>query len=59
VGEGEISESTVGLRAKPALSFQSRDHPPAARGGRVMGGRVLDRIIIGKGRYVSFDDGYW
>jgi DNA repair protein RadC len=28
--------------------------------GEVMGVRVLDHIIIGKGRYVSFvDDGYW
>ena len=28
--------------------------------GDVMGVRVLDHIIIGKGRYVSFvDDGYW
>ncbi len=28
--------------------------------GEIMGVRVLDHIIIGKGRYVSFvDDGYW
>lgn len=28
--------------------------------GEVMGVRVLDHIIVGKGRYVSFvDDGYW
>lgn len=28
--------------------------------GEVMGVRVLDHVIIGKGRYVSFvDDGYW
>jgi DNA repair protein RadC len=28
--------------------------------GEVMGVRVLDHLIIGKGRYVSFvDDGYW
>lgn len=28
--------------------------------GEVMGVRVLDHIVIGKGRYVSFvDDGYW
>ena len=28
--------------------------------GDIMGVRVLDHIIIGKGRYVSFvDDGYW
>ena len=29
-------------------------------GGEVMGVRILDHLIIGKGRYVSFvDDGYW
>jgi DNA repair protein RadC len=28
--------------------------------GEVMGVRVLDHVIVGKGRYVSFvDDGYW
>ena len=28
--------------------------------GEIMGVRVLDHIVIGKGRYVSFvDDGYW
>ena len=28
--------------------------------GELMGVRVLDHIVIGKGRYVSFvDDGYW
>jgi len=28
--------------------------------GDIMGVRVLDHIIIGRGRYVSFvDDGYW
>jgi DNA repair protein RadC len=28
--------------------------------GEVMGVRVLDHLVIGKGRYVSFvDDGYW
>lgn len=28
--------------------------------GDIMGVRVLDHIIIGKGRYVSFvDDGHW
>jgi len=28
--------------------------------GEVMGVRVLDHVVIGKGRYVSFvDDGYW
>jgi DNA repair protein RadC len=28
--------------------------------GELMGVRVLDHIIIGKGKYVSFvDDGYW
>ena len=28
--------------------------------GEVMGVRVLDHIIIGRGKYVSFvDDGYW
>jgi DNA repair protein RadC len=28
--------------------------------GEVMGVRVLDHIIVGKGKYVSFvDDGYW
>ena len=28
--------------------------------GDLMGVRVLDHIVIGKGRYVSFvDDGYW
>jgi DNA repair protein RadC len=28
--------------------------------GEVMGVRVLDHVIIGKGRYISFvDDGYW
>ena len=28
--------------------------------GEVMGVRVLDHIVVGKGRYVSFvDDGYW
>jgi len=27
--------------------------------GEIMGVRVLDHIIIGKGRYVSFVDGYW
>ncbi len=28
--------------------------------GDIMGVRVLDHIVIGKGRYVSFvDDGYW
>jgi DNA repair protein RadC len=28
--------------------------------GEVMGVRVLDHIVIGKGKYVSFvDDGYW
>lgn len=25
----------------------------------LVGVRVLDHIIVGKGRYVSFDDGYW
>ena len=28
--------------------------------GEIMGVRVLDHVVIGKGRYVSFvDDGYW
>jgi len=28
--------------------------------GEMMGVRVLDHVIIGKGRFVSFvDDGYW
>ena len=28
--------------------------------GEVMGVQVLDHLIIGKGRYISFvDDGYW
>jgi hypothetical protein len=28
--------------------------------GDIMGVRVLDHLIIGKGKYVSFvDDGYW
>jgi DNA repair protein RadC len=28
--------------------------------GEIVGVRVLDHIVIGKGRYVSFvDDGYW
>lgn len=28
--------------------------------GELMGVRVLDHVIIGKGRFVSFvDDGYW
>jgi DNA repair protein RadC len=27
--------------------------------GDVMGVRVLDHVIIGKGRYVSMVDGYW
>ena len=28
--------------------------------GEMMGVRVLDHVVIGKGRYVSFvDDGYW
>jgi len=28
--------------------------------GELMGVRVLDHVVIGKGRYVSFvDDGYW
>ncbi len=28
--------------------------------GDIMGVRVLDHVVIGKGRFVSFvDDGYW
>ena len=28
--------------------------------GDIMGVRVLDHVVIGRGRYVSFvDDGYW
>jgi DNA repair protein RadC len=28
--------------------------------GELMGVRVLDHVVIGRGRYVSFvDDGYW
>ena len=28
--------------------------------GELVGVRVLDHVVIGKGRYVSFvDDGYW
>ena len=28
--------------------------------GEIMGVHILDHLIIGKGRYVSFvDDGYW
>jgi len=28
--------------------------------GEMMGVRVLDHVVVGKGRYVSFvDDGYW
>lgn len=28
--------------------------------GEIMGVRVLDHIVIGRGKYVSFvDDGYW
>ena len=40
----------------------SSPEPPSGigRGGDLIGVRVLDHIVIGKGRYVSFvDDGYW
>jgi DNA repair protein RadC len=34
--------------------------PTPARAGELLGVRVLDHVIIGKGRFVSFvDDGYW
>jgi DNA repair protein RadC len=45
---------------QPALSFQRRDHTRQLREvGEIMGVRVLDHIIIGKGRYCSFVDRYW
>jgi len=59
-GHDGMRLSAVGLRAA------TRSELPAPRitrrpreVGKIMGVRVLDHIIIGKGRYVSFDDGYW
>jgi DNA repair protein RadC len=50
-------------RARPPKPRRRRDIEITRRlreAGEMMGVRVLDHVIIGKGRYVSMvDDGYW
>lgn len=55
------SSSTI---TRPAIRLPhgriSRSRGGLREVGELVGVRVLDHIVIGKGRYVSFvDDGYW
>ena len=53
-GESDDHVATIGAQRHPDKARRLREI------GDVMGVRVLDHLIIGKGKYVSFvDDGYW
>jgi len=62
-GEGRSLSAEAVANAEPARrSFRRRQEITRRlrEAGEMMGVRVLDHVIVGKGRFVSFvDDGYW